>query len=164
MFSLTGEVATSQSSRTESQLLLPIILDIFLSVTNLYGISIRHKKLCLALFADDIIIFTSNPRADMPHIQDIFTSSPFELAQAYTLTFPKVRFIFIIYLVCFYFQVSTQTKLFSKYEDGTARGLTVIMFDQTASSYFYLFFNLKCVKVLQYYIKMQRQCCKREYN
>lgn len=28
------------------------------------------------LFANDILIFSSNPRADIPHIQDIFTSFP----------------------------------------------------------------------------------------
>lgn len=35
---------------------------------SLHGVQIGQKELCLALFADDILIFTSDPTYDMPLI------------------------------------------------------------------------------------------------
>lgn len=41
---------------------------------KLHGGKIESQELRTTLFADDIFIFTSNPRADMLHIQEIFTT------------------------------------------------------------------------------------------
>lgn len=41
--------------------------------SELHGVRVGFKELWIALFADDILIFTSSPQVDMLHIHKIFT-------------------------------------------------------------------------------------------
>lgn len=55
--------------------------------SNLHVAMVGQQEVCTALFADDILIFTSDPKSDMPHIQDIFTQ--FRVCSGLRINFSK---------------------------------------------------------------------------
>lgn len=68
-------------------LALKSLLRFLLFHSNLHGIMVGQQEGCTALFADDILIFTSDPKSNMPHIQDIFTQ--FRVSSGLRINFSK---------------------------------------------------------------------------